>query len=51
MSPETVHYAEVILPLPLYGTFTYRVPPVLDGVVAPGCRVVVPFGKRSSIRQ
>lgn len=46
MSPETVHYAEVILPLPLYGTFTYRVPPVLDGVVAPGCRVVVPFGKK-----
>lgn len=46
MPPETVHYAEVILPLPLYGTFTYRIPPLLSGTVAPGCRVVVPFGKK-----
>lgn len=46
MLPQTVHFAEVILPLPLYGTFTYRIPPVLSGAVAPGCRVVVPFGKK-----
>lgn len=46
MPPETVHFAEVILPLPLYGTFTYRIPPSLSGAVAPGCRVVVPFGRK-----
>lgn len=34
------------MPLPLYGTFTYRVPEMLSGTVAPGCRVVVPFGKK-----
>lgn len=46
MTSETARYAEVILPLPLYGTFTYRIPPALGGSVTLGCRVVVPFGKR-----
>ncbi len=37
-------YVEVILPLPLYGTFTYEVPEGLD--VTPGSRVIVSFGKK-----
>lgn len=39
-------YAEVILPLPLANSFTYRIPDDLDPLVTPGCRVVVHFGKR-----
>ena len=39
-------FVEVILPLPLAGTFTYRVPRDLETEVAVGKRVVVPFGKR-----
>ncbi|MBR1395448.1 MAG: primosomal protein N' [Prevotella sp.] len=35
----------VILPLPLDGTFTYSVPQLLDGQVNAGCRVLVPFGR------
>lgn len=41
-------YAEVILPLPLAGAFTYSVSAELEPRVVPGCRVVVPFGKRKS---
>jgi primosomal protein N' (replication factor Y) len=33
----------VALPLPLFRTFTYRVPDGLRGSVAPGSRVLVPF--------
>ena len=39
-------YADVILPLPLNSLFTYAVPPELNGRVAFGRRVVVPFGKQ-----
>lgn len=39
-------YADVILPLPLPGTFTYSIPEELGESVLPGCRVVVPFGKK-----
>ncbi|MCM1504482.1 MAG: primosomal protein N' [Muribaculum sp.] len=39
-------FAEVILPLPLYGTFTYGVPEEMESRVAVGCRAVVPFGRR-----
>ena len=39
-------YAEVILPLPLPGTFTYSIPEELEGKILPGCRVTVPFGKK-----
>lgn len=39
-------YAEVILPLPLEGTFTYRIPPELEESVRPGLRVLVPFGPK-----
>ena len=37
-------YAEVVLPLPLYTTFTYSVPEALSSQVRPGHRVIVPFG-------
>ena len=40
------HYADVILPLALQGTFTYSVPAELLLKVKPGVRVVVSFGKR-----
>ena len=39
-------FADVIVPLPLDGTFTYAVPADLQGRVAVGCRVIVPFGAR-----
>ncbi len=39
-------YAEVLLPLPLPGTYTYAVPPNLASEVSFGKRVEVPFGKR-----
>lgn len=37
--------ANVILPLPLEGTFSYSIPTSLSGKVKPGCRVLVPWGK------
>ncbi len=39
-------YAEVILPLPLFGTFTYSIPTTLEGKAAVGHRVIVPFGQK-----
>lgn len=39
-----MRYAQVILPLPVQGTFTYIVPEGFD--VAVGYRVIVPFGKK-----
>ena len=39
-------YAEVILPLPLYSTFTYQIPESLQGTVGIGFRVLVPFGRK-----
>ena len=38
-------FVDVILPLPLQGTFTYGVPECLEKSVVPGCRVKVPLGK------
>ena len=38
-------YADIILPLPLEGFFTYSVPESIDTEGLKGCRVVVPFGK------
>lgn len=38
-------YVDIILPLALPGTFTYRLPEWLMGQVGVGCRVVVPLGK------
>lgn len=40
------NFVDVILPLPLPGTFTYSIPEELKGKIIPGCRVVVPFGKK-----
>lgn len=39
-------YAEVILPLPLYGTFTYHIPEEMVGLINVGYRVIVPFGNK-----
>ncbi len=43
---ESNPYCEVILPLPLQGTFTYLISPQDREVVAAGSRVVVSFGKK-----
>lgn len=48
MSPMSRLYAEVLLPLPLYSTFTYSIPEEIDGNVKVGCRVIVPFGRKKS---
>ena len=37
-------FVNVILPLPLEARFTYRVPQVMNGRIAFGMRVIVPFG-------
>lgn len=39
-------YADVILPLPLEGTFTYRLPLGMERQIAGGERVIVPFGQK-----
>lgn len=39
-------FADVILPLPLQGTFTYSLPCGLETMPDVGCRVIVPFGSR-----
>ena len=41
-------FADVILPLPLPGTFTYGIPQELEEKILPGCRVTVPFGNKKS---
>ena len=38
-------FAEVLLPIPVPGTFTYRVPYALNDAIRVGQRVVVQFGK------
>ena len=40
-----MNFADIILPVPLDGTFTYAVPPQWQQQAAPGCRVLVPFGR------
>ena len=47
-SPPTdriTRFAEVLLPIPVPGTFTYRVPYSLNDTIQVGQRVVVQFGK------
>ena len=39
-------YADVLLPLPLEGCFTYLIPEELSGRISPGMRVVVQFGAK-----
>lgn len=41
-------FADVILPLPLPGTFTYSIPAEMERTILPGCRVTVPFGSKKS---
>ena len=41
-----MQYADIILPVPLYGTFTYAVPEGMS--VGVGMRVLVPFGRSKS---
>lgn len=40
-----MHYVDVILPLPLEGTFTYSVPESMVAQVRMGARVLVPLGR------
>lgn len=40
-----MHYVDVILPLPLEGTFTYSVPESMEAQVRMGVRVLVPLGR------
>lgn len=42
-------YADIILPLPLEGYFTYCVPDTLAPRLQPGCRVRVPLGKTKTL--
>lgn len=42
-------YADVILPLPLYSSFTYEIPEELQPNIRIGCRVLVPFHKQGSM--
>ena len=39
-------FADCVVPLPLEGVFTYKVPAHLDRLVQVGCRVNVPFGQK-----
>ena len=39
-------YIEVAVLLPVYNTFTYKIPESLINRISPGMRVLVPFGKR-----
>lgn len=41
-------FAEVLLPVPIAGTFTYRVPAEMERALGVGHRVIVPFGRRKS---
>ena len=43
-------FVDVILPLPLPGTFTYSIPQEFMGRVLPGCRVTVPLGNKKSYK-
>lgn len=44
-------FAQLILPLNIKGTYTYKVPVFLYGKLAIGMRVVVPFGGKNFIRE
>ncbi len=47
MDDLETYYVDVLLPLHLPDTYTYRVPRELNGQVLPGMRVVVQFGQKS----
>jgi len=39
-------YIDVAVTLPLFNTYTYAVPKPMQEIIAPGKRVLIPFGKR-----
>jgi len=43
---DTGKFIEVAVPLPLFSTYTYQVPPPLEDETEVGRRVLVPFGRR-----
>lgn len=43
---NTTYYADVLLPMPVHGKFTYEIPDDLVTKVSEGVRIVVQFGKR-----
>lgn len=43
---RTTLFCEILLPLPVHGTFTYRVPFDLNDQIKPGMRAVVQFGAK-----
>jgi len=45
MAERITYFVDVILPLSISNTYTYRVPFELNNQVSPGKRVIVPFGK------
>ncbi len=47
-SVHSTVYADIILPLPLEGLFTYAVAPQMVPLVKAGVRVLVPFGRSKS---
>ncbi len=48
MDELRVYFVDVLLPLHLPGTYTYRVPQELNGQVKVGARVVVQFGAKNA---
>ncbi len=46
MDEDSVYYVDVLLPLHLPGTYTYRVPREMTATVQTGVRVVVQFGQK-----
>lgn len=42
-------FADVLLPVPVYNEFTYRIPFELNDQASEGCRVIVPFGRSKLI--
>ena len=48
MNELEVYFVDVLLPLHLPGTYTYRVPQELNGQVRVGARVVVQFGAKNA---
>jgi primosomal protein N' (replication factor Y) len=47
-APEVVAFAQVAIPLPVEGLYTYRIPPGLAPAITVGSRVAVRFGRRSA---
>lgn len=42
---ETRRFAQIVFPIPLDKSFTYKIPPSLQDIVQEGIRVVAPLGK------